>query len=222
MPKIARIVIPGIPHHVTQRGNRRQKTFFGKTDFLKYRSLLAEWSRRFNVDVWAYCLMTNHVHLILVPKDETGFRQAVEQTHCRYTRHINFRKKWRGHLWQGRFSSFPMDETHLLRAVRYIERNPVDAGIVNRAIGYPWSSAHAHVTGADDPLVQVGPLLERVENWGEFLNSPLTKRDIETLERHERTGRPLGASSFIKELERKTGRSFMRRRPGRPRRKGVC
>jgi putative transposase len=217
---MARIVIPGIPHHVTQRGNRRQKTFFGRTDFLKYKSLLAEWSHRFNVDVWAYCLMTNHVHLILVPKDENGFRRAVEQTHCRYTRHINFRKKWRGHLWQGRFSSFPMDEGHFLRAARYIDRNPVDAGLVNDPIDYPWSSARAHVAGADDALVQVSPLLERVENWGEFLKTPLSKREIEALERHERNGRPLGTPSFIKDLERKTGRALMRRRPGRPPRKG--
>ncbi|MFH1018601.1 MAG: transposase [Pseudomonadota bacterium] len=215
MPRLARVVIPGIPHHVTQRGNRRLKTFFRKQDFFKYMKLLAEWSHRWGVEIWAYCLMTNHVHLIAVPETEMGLRMAIEETHRRYTRHIHFRKHWRGHFWQGRFSSFPMDEDHLLRAARYIERNPVDAGIVSNPEDYPWSSARAHLAARDDALVRVRPLLDRVEAWREFLDTPLADRDLKSLLRHERTGRPLGADSFIRDLEIRTGRTLMLKSPGR-------
>jgi putative transposase len=215
MPRLARIVIPGVPHHVTQRGNRRMKTFFGVRDFREYQDLLADACRRFNVEIWAYCWMTNHVHFVACPRDEQGLRKVCQEAHKSYSRYLNFRKSWRGHLWQARFSSFPMDETHLLRAARYIERNPVDAGIVSKPEDYAWSSARAHLNGTDDDVVKVQPLLERVEDWREMLATPLTGREIEALHRHERTGRPLGSKSFIRTLEKKTGRKIVPRRPGR-------
>jgi putative transposase len=216
MPRIARIVVPGIPHHVTQRGNRRLRTFFGKTDFLWYLSLLSEWSRFWSVEIWAYCLMTNHVHLIAVPENEAGLWRAIAETHRRYTIRINSRKRWRGYLWQGRFSSCPMDEVHLLRSARYIERNPVEAGIVDDPADYPWSSARAHLTGTDDPLVRAQPLLERVGNWREFIEEPMSERDLKDWQRHERSGRPIGSEAFIKELELRTGRVLLPQRSGRP------
>src|SRR3990172_7401077 len=130
MARLARVVVPGYPHHVTQRGNRRQATFFDDDDYQAYRDLMAEWCRRCGVRVWAYCLMPNHVHLIAVPGSPEALRQAVGEAHRRYTRLVNFREGWRGHLWQGRFASFVMDEGHLLAAARYVERSPVRAGLV--------------------------------------------------------------------------------------------
>src|SRR5438105_2893425 len=125
MARIARVVAPYFPHHIIQRGNRRQKTFFNERDYHVYLSLMAEWTARLGVEIWAYCLMTNHVHLIAVPKNEMGLRTAIGEAHRRYTRHVNFREGWRGHLWQGRFASYPMEERYLLMAARYIEKNPV-------------------------------------------------------------------------------------------------
>ena len=121
MARIARIVVPRYPHHITQRGNRRQKTFFCDEDYRRYIDLMAEWCNRCGVAVWAYCLMPNHTHLIAVPQTEEGLRKAVGEAHRRYSRMINFREGWRGYLWQGRFSSFVMDERYLLTAVRYIK-----------------------------------------------------------------------------------------------------
>lgn len=109
MARMARVVAPGIPHHVTQRGNRRQETFFSDDDYRAYLELMAQWCSLCAVEVWAYCLMANHVHLIVVPESEGGMRRAIGEAHRRYTRRVNFRQGWRGHLWQGRFASFPMD-----------------------------------------------------------------------------------------------------------------
>jgi putative transposase len=145
MARIARVVAPGLPHHITQRGNRRQQTFFQDEDYQSYIQLMAKWCARFQVEVWAYCLMPNHMHMIAAPQSEEGSRHAIGEAHRRYTRQINFREGWRGHLWQGRFSSFPMDESYLLAAARYIEINPVRAKLVNRPEAYKWSSAIAHL-----------------------------------------------------------------------------
>ena len=125
MARIARVVIPGLPHHITQRGNRRQQTFFNDGDYAAYMELMAEWCRDQRVEIWSYCLMPNHTHIIAVPSSEEGLRWAIGEAHRRYTRRINFREKWRGYLWQGRFASFVMDEAYLLAAARYVELNPV-------------------------------------------------------------------------------------------------
>ena len=130
MSRIARVVAAGIPHHVTQRGNRRQPTFFGDDDYHAYLELMAQWCRRCGVAIWAYCLMPNHVHLIAVPKSEDSLRRGIGEAHRRYTRRVNFREGWRGHLWQGRFASFVLDEDYLLAATRYVELNPVRARLV--------------------------------------------------------------------------------------------
>ncbi len=122
---MACLVIPGLPHHVTQRGNRRQQTFFNDGDYAAYLELMSDWCGEEGVEIWGYCLMPNHVHLIAVPRTEQGLRRAIGEAHRRYTRRINFREKWRGYLWQGRFASFIMDEPYLLAAARYVELNPV-------------------------------------------------------------------------------------------------
>lgn len=149
MARIARVVAAHVPHHVTQRGNRRQQVFFCDEDYETYRALVAEGCRRAGVDVLGYCLMPNHVHLILSPHTEDGLRAALGEAHRRYTRHVNFRERWRGYLWQGRFASFPMDEKYLLACARYVELNPVRARLVKRPQDWAWSSAQkigrAHV-----------------------------------------------------------------------------
>ena len=214
MARMARVVVPGIPHHIIQRGNRRLDTFFSDADYEKYLSLMAEWCRRRNVRIWAYCLMTNHVHLIAVPESEEGLRRAIGEAHRRYTLYINSRQGWKGHLWQGRFSSFPMDEQYLVTTARYIELNPVRAGMVQRPEEYRWSSARAHLEGQDDVLVRAEPLLAMVPDWRELLASGLDEEEITLLRLHERTGRPLGDEEFIVRLEQRTGRILRKKKPG--------
>ena len=152
MARLARVVAPGLPHHITQRGNRRQQTFFCDEDYQSYVELMGQWCGVHEVEILAYCLMPNHVHLIAVPQSADGLRRAIGEVHRRYTRMVNFREGWRGHLWQGRFASFVLDEPYLLTAARYIELNPVRAGLIETPSRYRWSSAAAHVRGKDDSV----------------------------------------------------------------------
>ena len=214
MARLARVVAPGVSPHITQRGNRRQDTFFSDEDYRVYIDLMATWCTHYGVAVWAYCLMSNHVHLIAVPEEAEGLAPAISEAHRRYSRHVNFREGWRGHLWQGRFASFPMEESYLLTAARYVERNPVAAGMVKVAGDYPWSSARAHLSGRDDSLVQAGPLLEMVGDWSAFLEEAPPEAEREAFRTHERTGRPLGSESFSEKLEVLLGRPLKKRKPG--------
>jgi len=215
MARLARVVVPDVPHHVTQRGNRRQATFFNEDDYSAYLELMAEWCRCCGVAVWAYCLMPNHVHLIVVPKSEGGLRRGIGEAHRRYSRRINFREGWRGHLWQGHFASFPMDERHLMLAVRYVELNPVRAKLCRVPWRWQWSSAATHVAGRNDRLVDVAPMLSRVDDWREYLAAGLAPEQAALLRRHERTGRPLGSTAFLKRLETRLGRVLRKKAPGR-------
>jgi len=217
MARLARVVMPGVPHHITQRGNRRMRTFFEDEDYEAYLELMAEWCGKLGVEVWAYCLMPNHVHLIAVPESEDALRRAIGEAHRRYTRRINFREGWRGHLWQGRFASFPMDAVWLMRAARYVELNPVRAKLCRAPWRWRWSSAAAHVTGADDVLVKAGPLRRRAGmSWRDFLLQPLDPEEAALIRGHESTGRPLGSQGFVRRLERVLDRVLRRRPPGRP------
>jgi putative transposase len=218
MARIARVIAPGAPHHVTQRGNRRQQTFFCDEDYLAYLDLLAQWCGKNEVDIWAWCLMPNHVHLIAVPQTEDGLARAIGETHRRYTLRVNGRENWRGHLWQERFASFPLDDRHLLAVARYIEMNPVAAGLADRPDAYRWSSARAHLHGAEDGLVKTAPLLGLVGNWRTFL-SLSSEKELDLLHRHERTGRPLGEEHFLVELEQRLGRRLRPQKPG-PKKQG--
>lgn len=214
MARLARVVILGIPHHVIQRGNRRQKVFFEDEDKTAYLRILKKQSWEFHLSVWAYCLMDNHVHLIVVPNEERGLSRGIGETNRLYTRMIHFREGWRGYLWQGRFNSYPMDEKHLYSAVRYVERNPVRAGIVKKASNYPWSSAHAHVYKVDDELLDKFYLNDEIGNWERYLESGDQEGDINIIRSHARTGRPLGGEKFIKKLEGISGRILKKRKPG--------
>ncbi len=186
MARLARVVAAGVPHHVTQRGNRRQSVFFSDDDYRAYADLLAEGCAGFGVAVWGYCLMPDHVHLILVPGDEAGLRAALA-----------------------------MDEAHLLACARYVELNPVRATLAAEAQAWPWSSARVHLAGRDDDLVQVAPMLNLVGDWAAFLAEGLGADVHAAIRSGERTGRPLGDGAFVAALERDLGRTLARRKPGR-------
>ena len=171
MARLARLVVPGLPHHVTQRGNGRAQTFFGEADYALYRDLLAASCRAAKVEVWAWVLMPNHVHLILVPSDEDGLRRALAPVHRRYAGAIHARLKRTGHFWQGRFGAVALDEAHLAAAIRYIALNPVRARLVERASDWRWSSVHAHLSGQSDGLTATLPMLSRFPRFAEFIEA---------------------------------------------------
>lgn len=201
MPRTARLVVPGLPHHVTQRGNRREPIFFESGDQVRYLDILATQTRRHGVEVWAYCLMPNHVHLILTPVDEGGLARAMGETHRHYTAIINGRQGWSGHLFQARFASVAMDERHFLIAARYVVLNPVRAGLTARAEDWRWSSVHAHLAGKTDGIVAVAPLLSRVERFADTLEVPDREpAEFTALRVAETSGRPLGDETFIASL----------------------
>jgi putative transposase len=193
MPRISRIVVPGYPHHITQRGNRRQKVFFSDKDYETYMSLVSKALISTDTRVLAYCLMPNHVHLIAVPSADDGLSRLFREAHVRYTRMINKRENWRGHLWQERFHSFVMDEQHLLAAVRYVELNPVRAGLCSHPEEWRWSSVHAHLCKQDDKLVTVKPMLDLISSdWKMYLNYCDSSEEVKKIRKHNSTGRPLG------------------------------
>lgn len=214
MPAYARIVIPDLPHHVTQRGNRRQRVFFDDEDKAFYLRLLKKYSEEAKVTFWAYCIMDNHVHLVAVPSDEAGLARTFGNTHKFYTKTINARNKWKGFLWQGRFSSFPMDEGYLFNSVRYIETNPVRAKLVRKAQDWDFSSARAHIDKSFDPLLQTSPLDTSISDWEAYLESALPDITLEEFRVHAKNGLPLGSEKFLQKLEEMTGLPMVKGKPG--------
>ena len=206
MARLARVVIPGIPHHVTQRGNRRERTFFDDGDYQLYLDLLTEAARAAGVEVWSYCLMPNHVHLIVTPSDEQGLWRTFRKVHRQYTGHINARMRSGGHLWQGRYGSVAMDEGHLISALRYVALNPVRARLAARAEDWRWSSTVALMAGAGDGVVVVEPALARVGDFAAFLDQDFDEAEAYgPLRKAELIGRPVGAAAWIAQMEARTG-----------------
>jgi putative transposase len=206
MARLSRITVPGLPHHVTQRGNRREAVFLEDGDYALYRDLLAERCRANGVECWAYCLMPNHIHLILTPSTAEGLSRAVGETHRRYSGFVNARARVTGHVFQGRFSSAAMDEPHCLAAFRYLAFNPVRAKLVQAPQDWPWSSAAAHLSRHDDGLVRVRPLLDLAPSPQDlFTMSPDEASALFALETKSVAGRPLGDAGFIADVERKLG-----------------
>lgn len=210
--------MPGVPHHIVQRGNRRQDVFFGDSDKNHYIELVGRACKDHGVDIWSWCVMSNHVHFIAVPEREGSFANCFSEAHVRYTRMINTREKWKGHLWQGRFSSSPLDERYLLAAVRYVERNPVRARMVQLPWEYKYSSASYHIgKRSTDPLVKNDQTLQNlIDDWRTYLYDSDNEDDLVIIRKEESGGRPIGSESFIEKLEKKLNRSFNRKTAGRP------
>ena len=202
MSRVARIVVPGFPHHVTQRGNRGADVFEVDADRKAYLRFLGKYAERHGLAVWAYCLMTNHVHLVVVPEREASLGLTLRDTHTVYAMYSNTRTELRGHVWQGRFFSCPLDETHLWAAVRYVERNPVRAGMVEQPEAYRWSSAAAHCGLREDALLSKEfPPKGVVADWSEWLAEGEDEKTTGLIRRQTRTGRPCGAPKFLDQLE---------------------
>jgi len=218
MPRIARAVIEGIPYHVTQRGNRREDIFFEDEDRKKYLTWLLEYSDKHGLKIWAYCLMSNHVHFIVVPQNRDTLERVMRPLHMRYAQYINSKNGWSGHLWQGRYFSSALDEKYLWGAIRYVERNPVRAGIVERSEDYLWSSAAAHCGIRDDGALSTDfPMSGDIKDWPEWLREPDKREDIDILIRNTQKGLPCGSDSFVAKLERTLDRHLRFRPLGRPR-----
>lgn len=218
MPRLPRLVVPGYPHHITQRGVRSIDIFDGDEDRQSYLRFMSESSSRYGVTFLGWCLMDNHVHLIAIPENEDSLARAIGEAHRQYTRMKNFRSSVRGYLFQGRFSSSVMDEQHLLAAGRYVEKNPVAAGMVATPQDYHWSSCRFHCRQTEsDPLVKERKLPAMVDDWGTFLLA-----EDEALERNvrhtTRTGRPAGDERFVLGLEVLAGKMLRKKAAGRPRR----
>lgn len=222
MPRENRIVIPHLPHHVTQRGNRRQRTFFEESDRELYLSLLTEKCLRYEVSLIAYCLMDNHVHHVVVPNEENSLHLLFKSIHSTYSRMINQRLGWRGHLWQSRFYSNPLDLSHFYSAVRYVELNPVRAGICEIAEDYKWSSAKAHTSGAKDFSISSEDVWHRKlpsrEKWRSFLmESQKPMHEAKLIRGAQARNAPVGSKEFVSRIEKRYGVCFSPKRVGRPR-----
>ena len=214
MPKFPRLVVPGYPHHVTQRGVRRQSTFFNDSDYEAYIQLVKALKVVAGVNILAYCLMPNHIHVIAVPEAKDSLARLFGAAHHRYAKRVNANHDWRGHLWQERFYSVVMDETHTLAAMRYVELNPVRAGLCDRADEWPWSSVHGNLGNKRDDMIDDSEVRNIVSNWQHFLSDDDQASLIDSLRKQTSTGRPTGDDHYIDMLERKTGRRIRRCNPG--------
>lgn len=213
-----RAVLPGVPHHVTQRGIDRQPIFFADRDREVYLELLRVNARRHGLSVHGYCLMTNHVHLVAVPQRADSLAKGIRRMHFQYAAYANALLGRSGHFWQNRYFSCALEECHLWAALRYVERNPVRAGLVKEATEWRWSSARAHALGIPDPILSD-------DGWGQHLQpaewamalAAETADDAEVqLRTNTYTGRPVGSSEFVAAVEAALGRRLTPRKGGRP------
>ncbi|MCE5279787.1 MAG: transposase [Planctomycetaceae bacterium] len=225
MPRAARLVIPDCPHHVVQRGNNKQDVFFSDDDRRYYLRSLKQCAREYGLNVVAYALMCNHVHLVVVPKSVESLAKGIGRTNFFYTRHVNALQGRCGHLWQDRFFSSPLDESYFWNAMVYVERNPVRAGIVSAAWDYPWSSAAAHcnnhdLTGLLD--MQTWRSVQPPEgSWHESLAEGLDEQTELKVRSFSSRGLPLGSDSFVSKLESDLERRLRPAEMGRPRKQKV-
>ena len=215
MPRFPRLVVPGHPHHVTQRGVRRQRTFFEEPDYQTYLKMALELTADWQIEFWAYCLMPNHIHAVVVPHQSDDLSKYFAILHRRYARKMNQRHEWLGHLWQKRFFSVVMDERHALASLRYVEMNPVRSGLCKSPRDWPWSSASGNLGLVDDPLIDRSRTNEIVTDWGAYLASEEDSTAIEQLRCQTGTGRPDGDDEFLVLVESQTGRRVRKRRAGR-------
>ena len=220
MPRLARTVIAEVPHHITQRGNRREDVFFADEDYQAYLEWLQYYSQQHHLEILAYCLMTNHIHLVAVPNTENSLQQVLKPLHMRYAQRINRQKRWKGHFWQGRYFSAPLDEPYMWAAIRYVERNPVRARMVRKAEHYSWSSAASHCGIKDDGVLsnktKWKKLTDHVDDWSAWLAEGDAPDELAVIRRNIDKGLPCGTDRFIRKLEKMIGRSLQFRPQGRP------
>ena len=211
VPRHRRAVFPGIPHHVTQRGNHREQVFLSKGDPEAYLSLLHAYSRRFGLAIFAYCLMPNHVHLVVQPTCSDSMHRALRAVHCQYAQRIHRMRAMNGHLWQGRYYCSALDSAHFLNAIRYVELNPVRAGLIARPEDHPWSSAAARCGQRIDPLLepqQSSALLSGITDWSGWLAQGVDHECLARLRRNAPGNLPCGSDEFVARLEYSAGRSL--------------
>ncbi len=224
MPRIARLVIPEYPHHITQRGNYRQDIFRDDADRRQYLFLMADYSRKYHLDILAYCLMNNHVHFIVIPNSEESLGDTLRIVHTRYAQYFNKKMRSTGHLWQGRYYSCVLDERHLLAAAKYIERNPVRVKAVKTPTDYIWSSAKNHSAISNNDIIDASKLFKYVEieqsQWKEFINKGDEPGEVAAIRKYTTTGRPLGSAVFIQKLEKRFGTRLHALPVGRPKNAG--
>lgn len=218
MPRIARVIATEYPHHITQRGNNRATVFFDDEDRQTYLKLLAIYSKKYHLQIWAYCLMSNHIHLLAVPEEENSLARGIGLTNQVYTQYLNRKMNQTGRIWQNRFFSCVVENNQYLWAVaRYIERNPLKVGLVEKAEAYCWSSAKAHMTGADDSLLGASTWLSPQEqsSYAEFVITEDEETD-NAIRSATSTGRPFGSESFVDLLEFQLNQPLKAKRRGRP------
>ena len=221
MPRIARVVVKDYPHHITQRGNYRQIVFTKDADYKFYLERLNEYHGKYNLSILAYCLMPNHVHFIVIPKNEDSLAKTFNACHMRYAHYSNKRNRLTGHLWQGRFYSCVLDDNHLYAAVRYVENNPVKAKLVKKAWDWNWSSAKERAPEKGRGLLCLADInkVMEIDDWKSYLSEKEDKEIIKEIEKSTLTGRPLGSNIFITKLEKLLGRRLKTLPPGRPKKK---
>ena len=222
MPRTARIVIPGVPHHVTQRGNNKQDVFFTPEDRRVYLSMLRNFASRLQLKVMGYCLMSNHVHLVAIPPDEKALARVLGRVHFLYAQHVNDTYGRSGHLWQNRFHSCALDEQHFWAALRYIEQNPLRAGLTGPPWEYAWSSAAGHIGEKDATGLMDAEEWRRMmspEEWKGLLGGTVAQEQLGCIRTSTLTGRPAGCDAFIARLEAAFGRRLRPLPGGRPKRK---
>lgn len=191
MPRYPRIIVPGALHHVTQRGSRRGQTFFSRRDVTRYLDLLREHCDQHRVELLQYCLMPNHVHLLLRPWTSEGISKALASTHRRYARRINRRFAWTGHFWQERFFSHACHGSKVIAVARYIAHNPLRAGLVNEVGGWPHASTRDLLDLERDPWLSSNDLLGYLDRWPEFLSRTAPEEEDASIREHLLTGDPL-------------------------------
>lgn len=223
MPRIARVVALAYPHHVTQRGNYRQEIFVDDIDREKYLSLLETESKRYGLKILSYCLMSNHVHFIVVPEHEDSMGNVFKYVNMKYSQYCNSKMGVCGHLFQGRFYSCVMDEVYSMVCARYIERNPVRARIVKDPWDWKWSSARVHCGLEEKDSMGVNQLFQYVGlnqgEWRDSIAEPDNAKDVVRIQEQTRKGRPLAEINFVKKLEKKLNRSLILKPRGRPKEK---
>jgi len=221
MPRKQRITIPNIAYHITQRGNYRQEVFKKEEDYKHYCRWVNEYSEKYELEIMAYCLMTNHVHIIGIPLSEYSIARTFNLLNMRYAQYVNKGEKIKGHLWQGRYYSCALDEQHLYRAIRYVERNPVRAKMVKEAWEYSWSSARYHMGKEERAAIELSQRFDTVkrEEWENYLK----EEDLEMCQEiriKTHKGLVVGSEGFTNRLENILGRSLVCRNPGRPKLSG--